>query len=312
VDPQVGLSQWKTPEAAARFRDLYAGACDDVCRELEAGGRPKPEILDVASRFGTTRCLHWPGAGDPVLLLHGHNGSWLAWAPLLAELADRDVYTLDTVGDPGGSTQIAPIPSVAELVEWLRETLDALDLQRPNVMGMSYGGWIAAHFAATHPERVAALVLIEPAIGTVTMGRVVRQGMKVALAQLLPTPLRRAYARRIDAEPLVFDVRQRKPAALAFRKFDRRIPTYARLDDPTPDHMLTAIGAPTLLVLAGRSELHDITEVADRTRRLIRHLDIHIVDGASHAVPVTRPRAVADIVESFLDRTDGTTHHDEP
>jgi pimeloyl-ACP methyl ester carboxylesterase len=123
----------------------------------------------------------------------------------------------------------------------------------------------------------------------------------VGITQLLPRPLRRPVARRIDAEPLVFDARLRRGPALAFRKFDRRIPTYAQLDDPTPDAVLAQIGVPTLVVLGARSELHDVAAVADKARRLIRNLELITVDGASHALPVTKPEAVAEVMLPFLD-----------
>ena len=306
VEDEVGVSGWKSEAAQERFARLYAAASDDLANGLERAGRGRPHVSDVTSRFGTARCRHWAGSGIPLVLLHGHNGSWLSWGPMLAAMPGRAVYALDTVGEPGGSTQTAPMASAEDLVAWLDETLDALQLPAVHLAGMSYGGWIAAHVAAAHPRRVASLVLLEPAIDRVTMKRVLRHGMAVGLATALPPPARRWFARRIDAEPLVFDPGLRKPSALAFRKFDRRLPTYAQLEDPSPDSMLAAIEAPTLLVLGGRSELHDVDRVADRAGRLIRDLELHIVDGASHAVPVTRPETVAPLVLDFLDRLEGT------
>jgi pimeloyl-ACP methyl ester carboxylesterase len=298
-----GVSRWRSVRAARRFEGLYADASADVLRELVQAGLPAAEVSDVPGRFGTTRCLRWRGAGEPVVLLHGQNASWLSWAPLVGRLVGRDLVALDTIGEPGGSRQREPVESVDALAGWVEETLDALGVARPAVAGMSYGGWIAAHFAAAHPDRVRSLILLEPAIGDVTKGRVIRHGMLVGLTQLLPPPARRRAARRLDAEPLVFDARLRKPTALAFRRFDRRIPTYAELDEPTPDGVLSAITAPTLLVLGGNSELHDVAAVGERARRLIPDLELHVVDGASHALPVTRPGAVVDLVIPFLDRT---------
>jgi pimeloyl-ACP methyl ester carboxylesterase len=169
---------------------------------------------------------------------------------------------------------------------------------------MSYGGWIATQFAAAHPDRLSSLVLLEPAIGTITMARVLKQGMKVAATQLLPAQVKRWAARRIDAEALIYDPRLRQTPTLAFRKFDRRLPVYAKLEDPTPDAILSAIEAPTLLVLGGRSELHDVAKVAERAQRLIRDLELRIIEGASHAVAVTRPGPVAERLTSFLARHD--------
>ena len=300
--PIAVLSTWKSERAERTFRKLYDEASASMLRELEEIGLPKAEVMDVRTDVGSTRCLHWPGDHQPLLLLHGHNGSWLAWGPLLGELAGRDVWAIDTVGEPGGSSQAAPLESASDLAAWLEGVLAALGLSRVNLAGMSYGGWIAVHYAATRDPKLASLALLEPAIGAVTMKRVLRQGMLVAGTQVLPGPLRRSVARRIDAEPLVFDPRLRKGPALAFRKFDRRIPTYAQLSDPTPDNVLGDIDVPTLLMLGGRSELHDVALVAEKARRTIRDLEVHVVEGASHALPVTKPSAVADVLLPFLDR----------
>jgi pimeloyl-ACP methyl ester carboxylesterase len=302
TDTTDGKSRWKSTRAEEKFRSLYAEATADACAEQERAGHLPVHTTDVSSRYGTTRCLHRGGSGEPLVLLHGQMGSWLGWTPLLAELAGRDVYALDTVGDPGGSSQTAPIESVDDLVSWLEDVLDELALDHPVLAGMSYGGWIAAQFAARHSPRLSSLILLEPAIGEITKGRVLRQGMKVASAQLLPPPLKRRTARSIDAEPLVMDPRVRRTPALAFRRFDRRLPVYARLDDPTPDATLAAIAIPTLLVLGGRSELHDITKVADKAQRLVNDLELHVIDGASHALPVTRPEQVAALMTPFLAR----------
>lgn len=301
-EARPAISQWKSERAEHTFRALYDEASASMLRELEEIGLPQAEVMDIATDVGSTRCLHWPGDREPLVLLHGHNGSWLAWGPLLGELAGRDVWALDTIGEPGGSSQTAPVETASDLVAWLEGVVSALGLSHFNLAGMSYGGWIAVHYAATSGHKLSSLALLEPAIGAVTMKRVLRQGMVVAGTQVLPSPVRRSVARRIDAEPLVFDARLRKGPALAFRKFDRRIPTYAQLADPTPDDVLGDIDAPTLLMLGGRSELHDVALVAEKARRTIRNLELHIVEGASHALPVTRPRAVADVLLPFLDR----------
>jgi pimeloyl-ACP methyl ester carboxylesterase len=45
-------------------------------------------------------------------------------------------------------------------VEQIGQALDALQLQRAVICGVSYGGLVAAAFAAAHPERVAGLALV--------------------------------------------------------------------------------------------------------------------------------------------------------
>jgi lipase len=53
---------------------------------------------------------------------------------------------------------------VDQLVEDIIETLDALNVERSDVIGFSYGGCISIHLAAEAPERVDRLVLLDPAL----------------------------------------------------------------------------------------------------------------------------------------------------
>src|SRR5438093_708262 len=86
IDAPPLVSRWKSTAADHKFRQLYDEATASMCQELEHLGLVAADVTDIPTEFGTTRCLHWSGVGEPLILLHGQNGSWLAWGPLLAEL----------------------------------------------------------------------------------------------------------------------------------------------------------------------------------------------------------------------------------
>ena len=54
--------------------------------------------------------------------------------------------------------------SLDDMAEDLLELLDALEIERPVVVGHSYGADIALYLAAAHPERVAEVIAIEAAL----------------------------------------------------------------------------------------------------------------------------------------------------
>jgi pimeloyl-ACP methyl ester carboxylesterase len=303
VEAQPGVARWKSDKAKEDFHRLYAAASDEAWQDLERRQlHDLPERLDVSTGFGVTAAFHWAGTGVPVVLLHGQNATSLMWAPLLAELPHRNIYALDIVGEAGASAQTKPITDIGELVQWLDETLRGLGLDQAHLAGTSFGAWPATHYAAAHPQQVKSLSLLEPAIDAVTMGRFLRHGMAVGAAQLLPRALRGRLARRLDADALVMaDRRVRTLGSLTFRKHERGLPKYAQIVNATPDNVLAALRVPTLLVLAGRSELHDTQQVAERAQRLIRGAEVHVVPRASHALPVTKPEVVGPILRSFLD-----------
>jgi pimeloyl-ACP methyl ester carboxylesterase len=101
------------------------------------------------------------GGGPPVVLLHGLAGYAGEWADTASWLRERHrVVALDQRGH-GGSTQVpasvAPEAFVGDVVAWL----DALGLGRASLVGQSFGGLIAFLTAASHPERVARVIVAE-------------------------------------------------------------------------------------------------------------------------------------------------------
>jgi pimeloyl-ACP methyl ester carboxylesterase len=107
------------------------------------------------------RGLDFGGRGSPVLLLHGLAGYAGEWADSASWLRERHrVVALDQRGH-GTSTRIpptvAPEAFAADVVAWL----DALGLERASLVGQSFGGLIALLAAASHPNRVARLVVAE-------------------------------------------------------------------------------------------------------------------------------------------------------
>jgi len=111
--------------------------------------------------------LHVHGWGDgdarPLLCLHGIT----AWGGRFRRLAEHRlgafrVHAPDLRGH--GVSPWEPPWDLDRHVADLVETLDALGAERLPVVGHSFGGRLALELAAGHPERVEALVLLDPAV----------------------------------------------------------------------------------------------------------------------------------------------------
>ena len=106
-----------------------------------------------------------PTARAPVLLTHGFGASQAMWAPNLDALgADRQVLTWDLPGHGAsmlGSGELSHERCIADMLE----LLDVLGAPRAVVGGMSLGGFLSLLFCARHPERVAALLLVDTGPG---------------------------------------------------------------------------------------------------------------------------------------------------
>jgi pimeloyl-ACP methyl ester carboxylesterase len=105
-----------------------------------------------------------PSARTPLLLTHGFGASQAMWAPNLDALSrDRQVLTWDLPGHgaSAGAGESSHDGCIAEMLYLLEE----LGAQGAVIGGMSLGGYLSLLFCARHPERVAALLLVDTGPG---------------------------------------------------------------------------------------------------------------------------------------------------
>ena len=101
------------------------------------------------------------GSGDPLLILHdemGHPG-WMSFHESLSE-----TFELTIPSHPGfGESQFLDwIMNMRDLAGWYLTALDDMGIGQVNLMGFSFGGWLAAEMATMHPDRFTKLVLVNP------------------------------------------------------------------------------------------------------------------------------------------------------
>jgi pimeloyl-ACP methyl ester carboxylesterase len=144
-----GLIIFRTPDTdPAAMRAKYGG--------------PPSQFVDLGG--GLTVHLRDTGPRDaPVLvLLHGSNASLFTWEPWAARLEkDYRIVRFDLPGH--GMTGASPTRaySTAAYVDVVERVRAKLGLTRFAIAGNSMGGGVAWHYALAHPERVAALVLVD-------------------------------------------------------------------------------------------------------------------------------------------------------
>jgi 2-hydroxymuconate-semialdehyde hydrolase len=123
-----------------------------------------PEIGRSVTAAGIRTNLHDVGSGSPLLMIHGSGPGVSAWAnwrlsiPVLAQRAR--VIAPDMVGF-GFSDR--PAGQCFDMDHWVAQAvgvLDALDVERADLVGNSFGGALALALAIRHPQRVRRLVLM--------------------------------------------------------------------------------------------------------------------------------------------------------
>lgn len=146
---------------------LYAGlpralnALAVVDEVLTASGLPGPPALRTV-RLGDhdTVVARRGDEGPPVLLVHSLGVDWRMWEPVMERLAaGRRVFAYDIRGH-GAAAGAPAATGMSGLGTDLVAVLDALELERAHVVGLSVGGAIGQTAAVLHPGRIASLALL--------------------------------------------------------------------------------------------------------------------------------------------------------
>lgn len=154
----------------AKGRDGTSKVAPLMTRRIESGPRFRlPEQVSRRAIELDGKRISWieVGSGLPLVLLHGI-GSWAeSWMPIFPLLEDRyRVIAWDMPGYGFSSTLDEVRPSAGiygqHLVAFLRE----LEVGSVCLVGHSLGALIAGELARREPDRVRALVLASPALGS--------------------------------------------------------------------------------------------------------------------------------------------------
>jgi pimeloyl-ACP methyl ester carboxylesterase len=121
------------------------------------------QLTTVSLRGGDFNVKYYrEGSGEHLVFLHSAGGL-PAFTPELEALSKRFTVTAPLLPGFGSDGEEHLHEEVQKLVFWGWDLLDALEIERPFLVGHSFGGMLAAEMAATEPRRVRKLVLAAPA-----------------------------------------------------------------------------------------------------------------------------------------------------
>lgn len=255
-------------------------------------------VRDIATRFGTTRVYSTgPDSGRPIVLLPGGGATAASWYATAGPLADAGmkVYAVDIICDKGRSVPGEnPVATRADLVVWLTETMQGLGLEKADLAGHSYGGWIAAHHAIHAPDSVDRLLLLDAS--TVFAG--------FHLSYLLRSlPLLVGDHDKNMRRLLAWETRGRASGLwveLMCSAGSRPRPKLVLPKRPT-DEELRRLPGRTLVLVAGQARAHDTAKSAATARRLLPEAVVEVLPEATHhTIPAQDAGALNDAVLSFL------------
>lgn len=265
----MSVGQLRNPEDV--FQKAYQRCLD---------GWPVPVASRmVPTRFGDTHLLvSGPSQASTVLLLPGGGATALVWSGIAGSLAeDHQVVAVDPVGQPGRSGRNDNLPkTVEELMAWLDQVVDSLTPEAVDLVGHSYGGWMALRYSLTRPERVRKLALVDPTDCFTSL----RLSYRVrAVPQVLkPTPaaVRRLLAWESGGRALDPDWLNVVTAGAALGHMRVVLPKRPSARD------LAELRPPTLILVAARSRAQDSHALRARARQMLPNAQVIDLPGASH------------------------------
>lgn len=100
------------------------------------------------------------GNGEPLVLLHGFNGSGVVWSRFVPELAQKYRVIVPDLRGHGRSSNPSRQFTHRQSALDVYALLDSLGIRQFRAMGISTGGMTLLHMATQQPSRVDAMVLI--------------------------------------------------------------------------------------------------------------------------------------------------------
>jgi 3-oxoadipate enol-lactonase len=236
-----------------------------------------------------------------VILSNSLMSSTDMWNDNMAALtAKYRVVRYDTRGH--GQTQVTPGPySIALMAQDLVGLMDALQIKKAHLVGLSMGGMICQYVGANHPERVLSLGLCDTA-SEMPPRSLWEDRFATAKAQgiagLVDGTIKRWFlADFVASAPAKVDAVR---AMILKTPVEGYLGCASAVRDMAQSTMLLKIKAPTL-VLVGRDDPACTVDQATVLHRMIAHSSMVILDNAAHLSNIEKPTEFNSALLSFLD-----------
>jgi pimeloyl-ACP methyl ester carboxylesterase len=265
------------------------------------------EFSPGSGRSGLAHLKHYTaeycvwGEGPPLVLVPGLAGGFELLGPLARLLArDFQVISYQLRGEDD-CFALRQRFSLADLVEDLREVLDWFGLERPPILGVSFGGVLALELAMRWPNRLQAL--IAQGVGARFERGLLQQVAGWVLSRY-PLPSDSPFVNQFFN--LLFGTRQRPGPLFEFVtrqcwQTDQSVMTHRfhLVESFDPGRRLHSVRVPVLLMAGDRDLLASPQSVRDLAGSITDARRVEL-PGCGHLAFVTRPERVAEEVNRFL------------
>jgi len=230
------------------------------------------------------------GDGPAILHIHGTGGP--NHSTVLDELAKRHTVYHPVAPGWDGTPRHDAVRSVSDLADIYADFIRTVIGGPCDVIGVSFGGWIALWLAVRHPDLVQQMVLEAPA-GLRDPGT---GGLPVDPDELH----RQTYARPERAPP----PSRTKDAYWINRRLRDELGAGISLDQPLLES-LPKITARTLVLFGDKDRISPAMPAAHRMRLGIPHVHMTYVYDAAHALEFDQPEKLTNLISAFFERGEG-------
>ena len=236
---------------------------------------------------------------DPLVLLHGLGCDASFWDGVVAALPSDAGLVIPELRGHGGSTLGWSAPSVEGWADDVVRILALKRIDRPAIVGLSMGGYVAFAIASAHPQLARAYAFVsttasaDDAAGrhgrSAGIATIRRAGWRAFLAEQLPGYL--------NPERPNYDKRVQHVEAMFARAGDSGLPSALMALAARPDRraMLMTIQAPAVVIVGAMDKLIP----PDKARAIaagIHGARLHVIEDVAHLSALEAPHKIAGIV----------------
>jgi pimeloyl-ACP methyl ester carboxylesterase len=289
-----------------------------TARKVEAAVPPCGRFIEIDGQR-----LHYVDTGGTrpaIVMIHGLGGTlWNYTYALVDKLSGE--FRVIAVDRPGSGYSARPDDAPATLraqADTLAKFMRALGLKQPLLVGHSLGGALSLAIALDHPDCAGALALIAPLthaqddVPEPFQGLVVTSPMKrKIIAWTLATPMSIRNAPKLlkvvfgpDAVPQDFPTRGGGLLGLRPKSFYNTSSDLVAAPDDLPG-MMKRYGGLTIplgMLFAKGDLILDYRRQGEAMKQQCPALDLVLLDGHGHMLPLTAPDATADLIRRVAAR----------
>jgi pimeloyl-ACP methyl ester carboxylesterase len=246
---------------------------------------------------GASLHLARAGSGTPLLVLH-HDIGTLERLPFYDALAQK--FTVLIPAHPGYDKSERPawLRNVRDVAVVHQALLARLGVSDVVVVGLGFGGWIAAEMATMSPRAFRKLVLVGAMGIKPEHGEIADQALVSYIDYVrLGFSDQRVFDRLFGAEPETsrlehWDLNREMSFRIAWKPY---------MYNASLPHLLGGVATPTLVVW-GRDDRIVPLECGERYAKALPRARLEVLEGAGHAVTIESADRVNELVAEFARR----------